>query len=351
MRASSRVKHALLVAVLWTVVGCSAAKAADAAEEFYRGKSISLIIGYAAGGGYDQYARLLARHIGQYIPGKPAIVPRNMPGAGSLNAINNVYNVAPRDGTSIATFGPEVAFEPLRGGEGVQFDTIQFKWIGSMNRQVGLVVMSAKSNIATIRDARSKEVTVGASGSGSQSNLNPKVYNAFLGTKFKVITGYSGTKEITLAIERGEIDGIAGWSWDSLKLERPEWATSKDVRLVMQVSDRRHPEISSVPNIYDYVDNADDKATLELIFGHQLLGRPFMMAPGVPPDRVEAVRRAFDQVMNDPRFLSDAEATRLEIDAVSGERIDAHVKRIFSMPELLIKKAAMTIKAATAAGK
>jgi tripartite-type tricarboxylate transporter receptor subunit TctC len=338
-----------LIAAAW--IACAAwpfAASADAVEDFYRDKTISLYIGYAAGGGYDQYGRLLARHMGQYIPGKPAILPKNMPGAGSLNAINNVYNVAPKDGTSMVTFGPEVAFEPLRGGEGVKFDTLKFNWIGSMNRQVGLAVMSARSGIHTILDARTKQVSVGASGSGSQSILNPLVYNAFLGTKFKVITGYPGTKDITLAVERGELDGIAGWSWDSLKLERPAWATSKDVTLILQVSDHRHPEIPDVPNIYDYVDNPDDKATLELIFGHQLLGRPFMMAPGVPQERVEAARRAFDLTMKDPKFRSDADAMRLEIDAVSGEEIEVHVKRMFAMPKALIDKAAKTIKSATA---
>ena len=347
MRALSHGTCSLVLLALLTV-NCTCAVQAESLEDFYRGKQITLLIGHAAGGGYDQYARLLARHIGQFIPGKPAIVPRNMPGAGSLNAINNVYNVASKDGTSIATFGPEVAFEPLRGGAGVQFDTLQFNWIGSMNCQVGLAVTSAGSGIRTILDARTKEVIVGASGSGSQSNLNPKVYNAFLGTKFKVVTGFPGTKEITLAIERGELDGIAGWSWDSLKLERPDWANSKDFNLVMQVSDRRHPEIANVPNIYDYIDNPDEKATLELIFGHQLLGRPFIMAPGVPADRVEAVRHAFDATMKDAKFLSEAEAMRLEIDAVGGEQIEAHVKRIFSMPKTLIDKAAMTIKAAAA---
>jgi tripartite-type tricarboxylate transporter receptor subunit TctC len=347
MPAASRLAPTPVVIALLSALYSPAAKA-DAVEDFYRGKTISLLIGYAAGGGYDQYARLLARHVGQYIPGKPTIVPRNMPGAGSLSAINNLYNVAPRDGTSMVTFGPEVAFEPLRGGDGVQFDTLQFNWIGSMNRQVGLAVMSANSKIRTILDARTKEVTVGASGSGSQSNLNPKVYNAFLGTKFKVITGYPGTKDITLAMERGEIDGIAGWSWDSLKLERPAWAASKDFNLVMQVSDRRHPEIPNVPNIYDYVENPDDKTTLELIFGHQLLGRPFIMAPGVPTDRVEAARNAFDATMKDPKFLNDAEAMRLEIDAVGGKEIETHVRRVFSMPKALIDKAALTIRAATA---
>ena len=324
---------------------------ADPVEDFYRDRQINLVVGYAAGGGYDQYARLLARHIGQFIPGKPGIVTQNLPGAGSMNAINTVYNVAPKDGTSIATFGPEVAFEPLRGGEGVKFDTLRFNWIGSMNRQVGLAAMAAKSGVRSILDAKTKVVTVGASGAGSQSHLNPMVYNAFLGTKFKVVVGYSGTKEITLAIERGELDGIAGWSWDSLKLERPAWAKSPDIHLVLQVSDKRHAEIPDVPNIYDLVDDAGDRTTLELIFGHQLLGRPFMMAPEVPRERVEAMRRAFDLTMKDAEFRRQADALRLEVDAVGGAEIEAHVKRIFASPAALIERAARTIRAASAAGK
>jgi tripartite-type tricarboxylate transporter receptor subunit TctC len=321
---------------------------AQPAAEFYRDKTISLFIGYGAGGGYDQYARLLARHIANHIPGRPAIVARNMPGAGSLNALVHVYNVAPKDGTSIVTFGPEVAFEPLRKSEDFRFDPLQLNWLGSMNRQVSIAVFMARSGIRTILDAKERTVSVGASGAGSQSHLNPQVYNAFLGTKFRVITGYSGTKEITLAMDKGELEGIAGWSWDSLKLERPHWRDSKDVFIAMQVSDRRHPEIPNVPNIYDYISNQDDKLTLDLIFAHQLLGRPFVMAPGVPQDRVAAVREAFDKTMSDTDFRAEADKMRLEIDYVKGEAITEHVKRIFGMPRPLIERAAEAIRLATA---
>ena len=335
---------------VWLAVGicclAGAPASAQTVEEFYRDRSITLLIGYGPGGGYDQYARLLARHMSQHIPGKPQIQPKNLPGAGSLNAINSTYNVGPRDGTMMATFGPEVAFEPLRNGEGIKFDTLKFNWIGSMNRQVSIAVMTKGSGIRDILDARQKTVSVGASGAGSQSSLNPFVYNAFLGTKFKVVTGYPGTKEITMAVERGELDGIAGWSWDSLKLERPGWATSPDVHVVMQVSDKRHREIAQVPNMYDYVASADDRATLDVIFGHQMLGRPFMIAPGVPPERVKALQEAFDRTLQDPAFLNDAANMRLEIDAVSGEEITRHVAKIFGLPKALIEKAERTIKAA-----
>jgi len=335
----------------WLIVGFACLvglpASAQTVEEFYRDRTVTMLIGYGAGGGYDQYARLLSRHLGRYIPGKPQIQPKNLPGAGSMNAINSAYNVGPRDGTLMATFGPEVAFEPLRNGEGVKFDTLKFNWIGSMNRQVSIAVMTKASGIRDILEARRKPVSVGASGAGSQSSLNPFVYNAFLGTKFKVVTGYPGTKEITMAVERGELDGIAGWSWDSLKLERPGWASSPDVHVVMQVSDRRHREIPDVPNMYDYIESADDRATLDVIFGHQMLGRPFMMAPGVPPERVKALQEAFDKTMQDTGFLQEAANMRLEIDAVVGEEINQHVKKIFGLPKALIEKAERTIKAAS----
>ncbi len=334
---------------LMMLAACAACRPASAetVEEFYRDRTITLLIGYGPGGGYDQYARLLARHMSQFIPGKPQIQPKNLPGAGSMNAINSAYNVGPRDGKMMATFGPEVAFEPLRNGEGVKFDTLKFNWIGSMNRQVSIAVMTKASGIRDILDARTKTVSVGASGAGSQSSLNPFVYNAFLGTRFKVVTGYPGTKEITMAVERGELDGIAGWSWDSLKLERPGWASNPDVHVVMQVSDRRHREIPDVPNMYDYVASPDDRSTMGVIFGHQLLGRPFMVAPGVPPERVKALQQAFDKTLRDPAFLKDAETMRLEIDSVTGDEIDRHVKKIFGLPKSLIEKAEHTIKAAT----
>jgi len=319
-----------------------AAQEADA--DVFQDKSITIFVGYGAGGGYDQYARLLSRHMNGKIAGKPPIIVRNMPGGGSLVALNHVYNVAPRDGTSIVTFGPEVAFEPMRGASGLKFDALKLNWVGSMNRQVSIAVFTAQSGVLSIADARTRKIIVGASGTGSQSYLNPIVYNAFLGTNFSVVTGYTGSKEITLAMEKGELDGIAGWSWDSLKLERPAWADSKEVTIAMQVSDRRHPEIAHVANIYDYVLGEDDRLTLELIFAHQILGRPFAMAPGVPNARLAALVKAFDATMTDDAFRAEANRMKLEIDYVNADEISSHVKRIFAMPPALIERAARMIK-------
>ena len=321
------------------------------AQDFFRGKIITLVVGYGPGGGYDGYARLLARHIGRHIPGEPTIIVKNMPGAGSLKALNFVYGAGARDGTTMVTFGPEVAFEPLRGGRGVQFDPLKLNWLGSMNKQVSIAVMTAKSGVDSIDKARHKVLNVGASGSGSQSNLNPHVYNAFLGTRFKVITGFTGTKEITLAMERGELDGIAGWSWDSLKLERPDWAHSDKYHIILQVSDKRHRELQSVPNIYDLVKNEDDKRVLEVIFAHQILGRPFALPPGVPSERVALLRKAFDLTLADKGLIKDAAKRRVELDYVSGAEVEAHVKHIFAMPKALIEKAAIAIEKAKSGSK
>jgi tripartite-type tricarboxylate transporter receptor subunit TctC len=319
------------------------------APEFYREKTINLVVGYGAGGGYDSYARLLARHLPRQIPGQPTIVVRNMPGAGSLNALNSVYGSSPQDGTSMVTFGPEVAFEPLRNGPGIMFDPLKLNWLGSLNKQVSIAVMTAKSGATSIEIARQTKLIVGASGSGSQSNLNPHVYNAFLGTQFKVITGFTGTQEMTLAMERGELDGIAGWSWDSLKLERPSWAKSPDIQIIMQVSDKRHQELPSVPNIYDLVSSEDDKRVLDVIFAHQFLGRPFAMPPGVPHQRITMIRSAFDAAVKDKALLEEADRIRLELDYVSGPEVEAHVKKIFSTPKPLIDRAASAIEAAKSA--
>jgi tripartite-type tricarboxylate transporter receptor subunit TctC len=333
-----KVVNALALAIVF------AGQAAAAKADLFQDKTITLFVGYGVGGGYDQYARLLSRHMPSQIAGKPSMIIRNMPGGGSLVALNHVYNVAPKDGTSIVTFGPEVAFEPLRGASGLKFDTLKINWLGSMNRQVSIAVFTQQSGVKTILDARGRKIIVGASGVGSQSYLNPIVYNAFLGTSFSVVTGYTGTKEITLAMEKGELQGIAGWSWDSLKLERPAWATSGDVAIALQVSDRRHPEIAHVPNIYDYVSNDEDRLTLELIFAHQLLGRPFAVAPGVPADRLAALVAAFDATIKDKAFRAEADKMRLEIDYASAADVEQHVRRIFGLPQPLIERAAKMVR-------
>lgn len=344
-------RHTLTTLALAALTSWGTPSFAQPADDAFKGKTITLVVGYGPGGGYDRYGRLLAKYMPAHIPGEPTIVVRNQPGAGSLNALNTVYNSGARDGTSIVHFGPEVAFEPLRNGPGIKFDPLKLTWLGSMNRQVSIAVTMARSSITSIEQTKQRVVNVGASGSGSQSNLNPYVYNAFLGTQFKVVTGFPGTKEITLAMERGELDGIAGWSWDSLKLERPAWMKSSDVSIILQVSDRRHRELPNVPNIYDLVKSEDDRRVLDVIFAHQLLGRPFVLPPEVPADRVALLRRAFDRSLADAKLIEEADKIRLELDVVDGATITKHVERIFATPKPLLDRAAKAIAAAVSQGK
>ncbi len=324
---------------------------ADPVANFYNGKTITLTIGYGAGGGYDRYGRLLARYIGRHIPGNPSVIAQNMPGAGSLRAANYIYATAPADGTAMALFGPGIAFEPLRGGTGVQFDPKQFGWLGSMNEQVGLVVSMARSGFKTLDDARQREVFVGASGSGSSTNLNAHVMNAFVNTNFRVIRGYAGSNDILLAMERGEVDAIVGWSWDSIKASRPQWLDNPDVNIVMQIAEQSHPEIAHIPNLFDQVSNEEDKKVLQLIFAHQLLGRPFVMPPGVPEPRLRAVRQAFDAAMKDADLLDEARRTNVELSHVSAERIERHLEAVFGMPEPLVARAAEMVQLAVQRGE
>ncbi len=188
-------------------------------------------------------------------------------------------------------------------------------------------------------------------GSGSSTNLNSHVLNSFLGTKFKVVTGYGGSNDITLAMERGEVDVITGWSWDSIKASKPDWIKDKNVHIVLQIADERHPEIKNVPLMYDFVKNEDDKQTLQLIFAHQLLGRPFTMPPNVPADRLAAMRKAFEATAKDAEFLAQAEKSKVEISYVSAERVEKHIKSIFAKPKTLVERAAKEIQQATSAGK
>lgn len=344
------VHHAAVLTAAAGVCLAATGAFAQSAEEFYKGRKVSIIVGYGAGGGYDRYARMLAPSMGTHIPGNPTMVVKNMPGAGSLKSANYIYGQAPKDGTEFAIFGPGIAFEPLRGGKGVQFDPLKFGWLGSLNEQVGIVVAFAKSGLTKIDDAMQKQFVAGASGSGSSTNLNSHVLNRFLGTKFKVVTGYGGSNDITLAMERGEVDVITGWSWDSIKASKPDWIKNPDVKIVLQIADDRHPEIKHVPLMYDFVKSEEDKQILQLIFAHQLLGRPFTLPPDVPADRLAAMRKALQATAKDPEFLAQADKSKVEISYVSAERVEKHIKSIFAKPKALVERAEQLIQEATTAG-
>src|SRR5918995_3319089 len=280
---------------------------AQSVENFYRGKTISVVVGYTAGGGYDLYARALARHMGRHIPGNPGFVVNNMPGAGSLTAANYLYNVAPKDGSVIGTIGRGLPMEPLIGKTQVQFDATKFTWIGSGTNEISVCVVSSKAPVKTWEDVLTTPVTVGGEGSGSDPDTFAILMRNLLGAKLQLVTGYPGGAEITLAIERGEVDGRCGWSLSAINATRPDWIKAKKLTFLLQMSLERNAELPDVPAVVEKATDQRQKDILKLVFARQIIGRPFLGPPGIPDDRKEALRKAFDATMKDSDFLADAE--------------------------------------------
>ena len=306
---------------------------AQGPADFYKGKTVELYIGYSAGGGYDIYARTLARHIGRLIPGNPSVVPRNMPGAGSLVLANWLYNVAPKDGTAFGIIGRGTGFDPLLGSTKAQFDAAKFNWIGSMNDEVSVCVAWHTTGITTLEHVRSKELTVGGTGAAADTDQFPKVLNATLGTRFKVVTGYPGGNDIDLAMERGEVMGRCGWSWSSVIATHKSWIDDKKINILVQLSLSKHADLPHVPLITDLAKSDEQKQIFQLVFARQPMGRPFLAPPGMPAERVAVLRRAFMETMKNGEFLADAERMKLEINPVSGEAVQTIVQEVHRTPK------------------
>jgi tripartite-type tricarboxylate transporter receptor subunit TctC len=307
--------------------------------DFYKGKQLDLYIGYSVGGGYDIYARILARHLGKYLPGKPVVVPKNMEGAGSLRLANWMYQVAPKDGTAFGTIGRGIAFDPLLGGQGAQFKATEFGWIGSANDEVSVCVAWAKTGIKRFEELYARELIVGGTGATADTDLFPKVLNGVLGTRFKLVSGYPGGNDITLAMERGEVDGRCGWSWSSVKTNHPQWVKDGTLRLLVQLSLAKHADLPDVPLVMDLVKTEEQKAVLRLVFARQVMGRPFLAPPGVPKERLALLRRAFMETMQDKAFLAEAQKLNLEITPVSGEKVQELVAEMYRTPPEILAKA------------
>jgi tripartite-type tricarboxylate transporter receptor subunit TctC len=318
----------------------TSAASGQTAAAFYQGKSLDMQIGYSVGGGYDLYARLLARHLGRHIPGNPTIVPKNMEGAGSLRLANYLYSAAPRDGSVIGAISRGAAFDPLLTEKGALYDASKFSWIGSVNNEVSVCVALRTSGIARFEDLLTKPLTVGSTGVGDDTYQFPTIINAVLGTKLKIVTGYPGGNDVSLALERGEVQGRCGWSWSSVETTRPEWIESKKIVVLVQMSLSKHPDLPDVPLIMDFAKTDEERQIFKLIFARQVMGRPFLAPPGVPADRLAALRQAFAETMTDPAFLADAAAGKFEINPVGGEQLEVLVNEIYQTPPQVTKKAA-----------
>ena len=320
----------------------NAARAQDPAA-FYAGKSVELDIGYSVGGGYDLYGRLLARHLGRHIPGNPTIVPKNMEGAGSLRLANYLYMAAPRDGTVIGTVARGIAFDPLLNESGAQYDATKLSWLGSANNEVAVCVALKSAGVTSFDQLYSRSLTIGSTGIADDTYQFPAVVNAVLGTKFKIVTGYPGGNDVSLAIERGEVDGRCGWSWSSLITTRPAWLAEKKISVLVQMSLAKHPDLQDVPLIMDMAKTDEEREIFKLIFSRQIMGRPFL-APPLPPERLAVLRKAFDDTMTDKQFLADAAQNNIEINPVPGTQIQAMIKEGYNTPPDVVKKAGVALR-------
>lgn len=312
--------------------------------DFYKGKNVELLIGYSGGGGYDVYARLLAKHMGKYIPGNPNIVPRNMPGAGSLVLANWLYNVAPKDGATFGMIGRGTGFDPMLGNTAAKFDGTKYNWVGSMNNEVSVCVAWHTAGITDWKQLRQKEMVVGGTGPSADTDQFPRIMNGVLNTKFKIISGYPGGNDINLAMERGEVQGRCGWSWSSVKSTRWNWFTEKKVHVLIQLSLEKHEDLPKVPLITELADTPDEKAILSLIFARQALGRPLLAPPGIPPARAAALRKAFTATMKDKEFRAEANKAKLEINPISGEVVQKIIVQSAKTDPKILKKAAAMLK-------
>ena len=317
---------------------------AQSPAEFYKGRNVELYIGYSVGGAYDLYARVLARHLGKHLPGSPTIIPKNMEGAGSLRLANWLYNVGAKDGTVLATIGRGTAFDPLLGSKGAQFRADKFTWIGSANNEVSVCVAWKTRGITDFEDTLSRELIVGGTGQAADTDQFPRILNGVLGTKFRIVTGYPGGNDVTLAMERGEVKGRCGWSWSSVLSTHKRWIEDKSITVLVQLSLNKHPDLPDVPLVMDFAKTEDQQQMFKLIFARQVMGRPYLAPPDVPKDRAEALRKAFMDTMKDNEFLADAEKSQLEINPVDGAEVEKLVKELYQTPKPLADKAAQLIR-------
>src|SRR6266536_1124938 len=316
------------------------------ASDYYAGKSIDLLIGAPPGGGYDIYARALARHYGRHIPGQPTIVAKNMPGAGSARAAGFLSTVAPKDGTAIAAIMPGAVMGPLLDEKAeALFDPTKVLYLGTANNGTRICVSRKDSKIKTFDDALTQKASFGGVSTSDSTREYGYMHKKTAGAKYDVVSGYSGTAEIALAMERGELDGVCGWDWASFKSQRPDWIRDNKVNLLLQVGLEPNEELTrmGVPVVFKYVTNEDDRKAVELIISQQVFQRSYVAPPGLPAELLDALRSAFDATMRDKDFLHDAETIRIDISPLPGAKVQELVQKIYAAPKDIVTRARQAI--------
>ncbi len=317
---------------------------AQTPAEFYKGKQIQMMVYSGAGSTYDTYARLLARHMGRFIPGSPNIVVQNMLGAGGLKLVDYLNRIAPKDGTVFGTVSRGNAFDPIMGKKDIEFDPLKLTWIGSMNKEVAVAFSWGPSPVKTYDDVRKTELLVPGTGAGADSEIIPRAYNNLAGTKFKIVSGYRDTADATLQLETGELQGVAYWSWSAIMSLKPNWVRDKKVNILFHTGVADFAELPGVPRIRSLVKDETDRKALEFLLARELMGRPFVAPPGIPADRAKALRDAFNATLTDPEFLKDAARGNIEVSLVTAEEVDALLKDAAALSPAVIERARQVLE-------
>ena len=305
--------------------------AASRADDFYRGKQITILVGFSAGGTYDATARLFARHLGRHLAGNPTVIVQNMPGAGSMVATMNLFHTAPKDGTTLGVIGGGTVIEPLLGNPQAKYDARQFAWIGGRSRDDFLCVVWHTVPVNSIADARARQVVVGATGPGSRTQTYPQALNDLAGTKFKIVSGYPGGNEITLALQKGEVEGYCGWAVGSIRQRAPQWLTDGTLKVLVQFTAGK-PDLPNAPVATDLAKTKEGREAIQILSADSVLAWPLMAPPGLPADRVRELRTTFNAMMADPALLADAKKANLDVDRVSGAEMQALIDRLYAAP-------------------
>jgi tripartite-type tricarboxylate transporter receptor subunit TctC len=327
-----------IAAAALLIAAAMSGASAQTVEQFYKARQLTMLVFTGAGSTYDIYARVLARHLGDHIPGRPIIIVQNMPGAGGLKLEQYIYRIAPNDGAVMGTIGRGLPFEPMLGQNEANVDVLKFTWLGSMNRDVSLAMSWHTSKIKNFADLQQHQLLVPGTGAGADSEIMPLAFNRLAGTKFKIIEGYRDTAIAALAMERGELDGLAYWSWSSIMAAHPDWVRDKTVNLLFHTGVNPIRDAPAVPSIRNLVTNPTDKGALTFLLAREVIGRPFLAPPGLPADRAAALRSGFAATLRDPAFLEDAKRTRLDVSLVTGAEVDTLLKDSAGAPKDVIAR-------------
>jgi tripartite-type tricarboxylate transporter receptor subunit TctC len=343
-RSRFRPKSYWIILIAAAVITSSEATAQNAIADFYRGKTITISVGFSAGGGYDLHARTLARLFGKHVPGNPNVVVKNVPGAAGLVLMNALSNTLPKDGTEFATFDRGMALEPLLDPDKARYDSRKLNWIGSTDNDASTCFSWHTSPVKTFDDLLKQELIVSGTGTAGDAVLFPRLLNAVLGTKFKVITGYPGSTESLLAMERGETQGFCSMGFVTLEVTRPQWVREKKVNILVQFALQKNKDHPEVPLALDYAKTTPDRQAIEFVVSPNLFARPFAAPPGVPAERVKALRQAFNETMADPDYLADAAGRGMHVQLVTGEEIEAVLQRIYAIPATVVERVRQAVK-------